>query len=111
MGRAARLGDTITPIVFTEHSGHETPHTGTMTGSISGGCSPNVYINGISAARVNSTTLEKDTCCGSNTGRISSGSGKVFINGISAARSGDSVATHIGSHTTINGGSNNVNIL
>ncbi len=81
MGKpAARLGDMhICPKV----EPGPVPHVG---GPILEG-SPNVFINGMPAARVSDAAL----CVGS-TDKISSGSSTVFINGKPAARMGDSCA-------------------
>ncbi|PPC75596.1 hypothetical protein C4K68_19530 [Pokkaliibacter plantistimulans] len=72
-----------------------TPHVGgpVVTGS------PNVFINGMPAARVGDTLI----CCGPPD-TIKEGSATVFINGMPAARMGDGTA-HGG---VIIGGSGNV---
>lgn len=108
MAGAARLGDAILGMAG-EHSGHFEPPCSSVTisGSISGNCSNNVYINGKPAATVGSTTAERDSCCGGSSGRISTGSNKVFINGKSAARTGDALSPHAGI-ASITGGSDNV---
>lgn len=47
MPSAARLGDSIAGTTAGEHSGHATPHSPLpITGSISGNCSGDVFING-----------------------------------------------------------------
>ena len=51
MPSAARLGDSIAGTTAGEHSGHATPHSPLpITGSISGNCSGDVFINGQPAA-------------------------------------------------------------
>ena len=72
-----------------------------------GGCSSDVFINGIPAAVVGSTTTERDSCCGSSQGSVAAGSGSVFINRKSAARLGDALNAHSGSGA-ISAGSGNV---
>ena len=110
MAKAARLGDAVTGTTAGEHSGHVPPHSPeTFTGEISGGCSSDVFINGIPAAVVGSVTTEYDSCCGSSQGKIAVGSGSVFINGKPAARLGDALAPHSGTGQ-ISAGSGNVNI-
>lgn len=97
MPSAARLNDAVTGTTAGEHSGHVPPHPPeTFTGEISGGCSGDVFINGIPAAVVGSTTTERDSCCGSSPGSVAAGSGSVFINGKPAARVGDALAAHNG---------------
>lgn len=108
MPSAARLNDTVAGTTGGEHSGHIEPHSPmAFAGEISGGCSPNVFINGLPAATVGSLTTERDGCCGSSQGSVAAGSGKVFINGKPAARSGDSLKAHSGSGQ-ITTGSNDV---
>jgi uncharacterized Zn-binding protein involved in type VI secretion len=98
MPAAARLNDTVAGTTGGEHSGHATPHSPMpFTGEISGGCSPNVFINGRPAATVGSVTTEQDGCCGSSNGSVAVGSSSVFINGKPAARLGDALAAHSGS--------------
>lgn len=81
MPSAARLGDSIAGTTAGEHSGHATPHSPLpITGSISGNCSGDVFINGQPAAYVGSVTTENDACCGSSQGSVGAGSGTVFIN-------------------------------
>ena len=108
MPSAARLGDAVTGTTAGEHSGHVPPHSPEQfSGEISGGCSSDVFINGIPAAVVGSVTTERDTCCGSSQGRVAAGSGSVFINGRPAARLGDALNAHSGSGS-ISAGSGNV---
>lgn len=96
MPGAARQGDAIQGTTAGEHNGHATPHGPLpITGTISGGCSGDVFINGQPAAYVGSTTTENDACCGSSQGSIAQGSGSVFINGKPAARIGDALAAHM----------------
>ena len=83
MPGAARQGDAIQGTTAGEHNGHATPHGPLpITGTISGGCSGDVFINGRPAAYVGSTTTENDACCGSSQGSIAQGSSSVFINGV-----------------------------
>ena len=97
MPGAARQGDAIQGTTSGEHNGHVTPHGPLpITGTISGGCSGDVFINGRPAAYVGSTTTENDACCGSSQGSIAQGSSSVFINGKPAARIGDALAAHNG---------------
>jgi uncharacterized Zn-binding protein involved in type VI secretion len=112
MSMVATVGDAMTPIAFTEHGGHISPntHSGIITGSIISG-SNKVFVGGKPIAIIGSTTSEIDSCCGGGTGRVLSGSNKVFINGVPIARSGDSIITHVGSTTTISGGSSNIDII
>ncbi len=109
MAEAARLGDEIFGMTAGEHSGHtEQPHGPLqLTGSISDGCSKDVFINGQPAATVGCETEERDGCCGINRGTVGAGSSSVFINGKAAARQGDSVNVHNG-RGIINSGSENV---
>ena len=74
-----------------------------ITGTISGGCSGDVFINGRPAAYVGSTTTENDACCGSSQGSIAQGSSSVFINGKPAARIGDTLAAHNGTGAVSDG--------
>lgn len=98
MPGAARLGDAVTGTTAGEHAGHVPPHPPmAFSGEISGGCSPNVFINGVPAATVDSVTTERDGCCGSSQGKVAAGSGTVFINGKPAARIGDGLNAHNGS--------------
>jgi uncharacterized Zn-binding protein involved in type VI secretion len=107
MAGAARLGDAIQGTAG-EHSGHLVPHSPVViSGSISGNCSNNVYINDKQAATIGSITTETDSCCGGSTGTIAVGSNKVFINGKAAARIGDALSPHTGTAKIIEG-SNNV---
>lgn len=110
MAKAARLGDAVTGTTAGEHSGHVPPHSPeTFTGEIRGGCSSDVFINGMPAAVAGSVTTEHDSCCGSSEGKVAVGSGSVFINGKPAARLGDALAPHSGAGQ-ISAGSGNVNI-
>ena len=107
MAEAARLNDSVQGITAGEHSGHIDPHHGpeTFTGNISGGCSADVFINGIAAATIGSVTTEYDSCCGRSNGSIGAGSGSVFINGKKAARNGDALNAHSGTGTVVSGSS------
>ena len=110
MAQAARLGDAVTGTTAGEHSGHVPPHPPeTFSGEISGGCSGDVFINGIPAAVAGSTTTERDGCCGSSRGSVAVGSSSVFISGKPAARRGDALAPHSGTGQ-ISAGSGDVNI-
>ncbi len=104
MPGAARQGDAIQGTTAGEHNGHATPHGPLLiTGTISGGCSGDVFINGRPAAYVGSTTTENDACCGSSQGSIAHGSSSVFINGKPAARIGDTLAAHNGTGAVSDG--------
>lgn len=104
MAQAARLGDAVTGTTAGEHSGHVPPHSPEQfSGEISGGCSGNVFINGIPAAVAGSVTTERDGCCGSSNGKVAVGSSLVFINGKPAVRMGDALAPHSGSGNIISG--------
>ena len=108
MPNAARLYDSVRGMTAGEHSGHRTPHSPSpITGTVSGGCSENVFINGIPAATVGSVTDEHDACCGAAHGSVRDGSGSVFVNGKSAARLGDALNAHNGTGW-ISGGSGDV---
>ena len=93
MPAAARLGDLCT--------GHGCwpPREGVSA-------SPNVFINGIPAHRLNDPWYIHccDTDC--HDGEVASGSGTVFINGLPAARMGDSISCG----SLISEGSPNVHI-
>ena len=108
MAGAARQGDSVLGITVGEHAGHAHPHSPMQfTGTVSGGCSSNVYVNGRPAAMVGSSTIERDGCCGAGTGNIVGGSSSVFINGSPAARDGDALRAHSGKGI-VNSGSDNV---
>ena len=78
MPSAARRGDAVTGTTAGEHSGHVPPHSPeTFSGEISGGCSSDVFINGIPAAVVGSTTTEHDSCCGSSQGSVAAGEAEI----------------------------------
>ena len=62
------------------------PHS--VAGTITAG-SPDVFVNGLQAARLNDRVEHNCPHCG--TGHISSASGSVSANGMPAARLGDSV--------------------
>jgi uncharacterized Zn-binding protein involved in type VI secretion len=112
MPEAARIDDTIIGNFTSEHNGHYdrwgTPYHngGSLTGKISVGSS-NVFINGKSAATMNSKTEENDVCCGTSYGSVSGGSSTVFVNGKPIARKGDAISAHNGT-ATINSSSPNV---
>lgn len=85
-----------------EHPGGSTP------GNINSG-SPNVFTNGLPAARITDTSGEWTVPdCTTGTGVIISGSGNVFINGLKAARKGDTVDPHTDVNGVITTGSPNV---
>ena len=108
MPSAARLTDSIRGITAGEHSGHRIPHSpSTITGNISGGCSGDVFVNGLRAATVGSVTEEHDSCCGTSSGSVRDGSGSVFVNGKPAARLGDALNAHNGTGW-VSGGSGDV---
>lgn len=80
-----------------------------ITGHIGTG-SPNVYINGVQAARVGDTTYE---WCPLETiqpvyGRVVIGSSKVFINGMPAAYALETIQPHAGTASLTGGGSTSV---
>ena len=108
MPNAARLSDSVRGITAGEHSGHRPPHSSSpITGSVSGACSGDVFVNGLPAATVGSVTEEHDACCGMSYGNVRDGSGSVFVNGKAAARLGDALNAHSGTGW-ISGGSGNV---
>lgn len=110
MAAASRLGDSVAGTTAGEHSGHTGWHrhgAQAFTGEISGGCSADVFINGIAAATMGSITFEVDSCCGGSNGKVGAGSSTVFINGKPAARIGDALNAHSGSGT-VTGGSTDV---
>ena len=110
MAGAARLTDALAGETAGEHCGHLTPHDpGPITGTISGGCSDTVYVDGLAAATVGSITTEIDACCGGSAGSVAKGSASVYINGKAAARTGDALAAHNGTGS-ISGGSTDVQI-
>ena len=77
MPGAARQGDAIQGTTAGEHNGHATPHGPLpITGTISGGCSGDVFINGKPAARIGDTLAAHN-----GTGAVSDGSGDVLIGG------------------------------
>lgn len=80
------------------------PHS--VVGTIVQG-SPDVLINGLSAARLNDSVVHNCPHCG--TGFISSASGTVTVNGIPAARVGDEV-TYPGGSGVITTASEDVSI-
>ena len=80
-----------------------------ITGYIGTG-SPNVYINGVQAARVGDTTYE---WCSLHDilpvyGRVILGSSKVFINGMPAAYALETIQPHAGTASLTGGGSTSV---
>ena len=84
MPEAARLNDAVAGTTAGEHTGHVPPHSPEpFSGEISSGCSGDVFINGMAAATV--------------------GSSSVFINGKPAARRGDALAPHSGEGTVTDG--------
>ena len=101
MPAQARVTDTHAGIC--DHGFDCCPHS--VSGTIVGG-SPNVFANGLAAARLGDPVVHSCPHCG--TGNISSSSGTVLINGIGAARLGDAV-TYPGGGGTITSGSPDVN--
>jgi uncharacterized Zn-binding protein involved in type VI secretion len=79
-----RLGDKA-QIPADAHGCPGCPHPGTGP-AIAG--SPDVFVNGKPALRVNDTGVHA-VCCGSNMWSASQGSSTVFINGKAAHRNGD----------------------
>lgn len=110
MPAAARMTDSVAGTTAGEHTGHVLPHAPEpFTGEISGACSHNVRINGLSAAVAGSATTERDGCCVSSRGAVAGGSGTVRIGRKPAARMGDALAAHSGAGT-VTGGSPDVNV-
>lgn len=112
MAGAARKGDSISGTTDSNHviigyDGEGSPIYGSssISGSISGNCSSNVFINGQQAAFVGSTTTETDQQ-DMGSGSISSGSSKVYINGNRVARNGDAISPHTGTANITSGSSN-----
>ena len=94
----AKLGD----IAYCPNDAHgclACPHP--VKGPINTG-SPNVFINGLPAARVGDTGVHA-ACCGPNMFEIIGGDSSVLINGRPAARIGDATK-HCGGAGTIEGG-------
>lgn len=104
----SRLGDTIEGMTAGEHSGHIPAHgPSPITGTISGGCSSNVFIDGFPVALEGSITDEHDVCCGSSQGSVGSSGSSVLINGKPIACVGTPVNAHNGT-ATVTGGSSSV---
>lgn len=97
----ARLGDKAL-IPADAHGCPACPHTATGP-AIAG--SPNVFVNGRPAIRVNDPGIHA-ACCGPNLWNAKTGSRSVFINGRSAHRLGDLVKHCGGMGSTIEGSSN-----
>ena len=93
MPRAARVTDEHRGVC--SHGADCCPHS--VVGTITSG-SPDVFINGLRAARLNDTVRHNCPHCG--TGFVSSASGSVFANGAPVARLGDRV-TYPGGRGTI----------
>ena len=98
MPLVARLNDSILGMTAGEHSGHTlSPHPPVkLTGNISGNTSSNVFCEELPVAHINSTTIEYDSCCGSDVGVVFEGSSSVFVNNIPISRLGDSINPHNG---------------
>ena len=109
MPGVARLNDSIAGTTSGEHSTHTVSpcSPSEISGFISGGCSSNVYCNGLPVATVGAITTEMDSCCGSAKGTVATGSSRVFVNGKPIARIGDALNPHNGT-ASITGGSSNV---
>lgn len=112
MAGAARKGDSISGTTDSSHviigyDGDGIPYYGSssISGSISGNCSPNVFINGMQAVFVGSTTTETDQQ-DTGSGIVSSGSSSVYVNGKALARNGDSISPHTGTAHITSGSSN-----
>lgn len=100
----ARLGDKAL-VPADAHGCPACPHT--ATGPAIGG-SPNVFVNGRPAIRVDDPGIHA-ACCGPNTWNTETGSRSVFVNGRAAHRLGDMVKHCGGMGQTIEG-SPNVNV-
>ncbi len=97
----ARLGDKAF-VPADAHGCPACPHT--ATGPAIGG-SPNVFVNGRPAIRVDDPGIHA-ACCGPNTWNAKTGSSSVFINGRAAHRLGDMVKHCGGMGSTIEGSAN-----
>lgn len=121
MGKAARKGDSTKGSFTSNHCPHKVydydddghryyvgkEHPGgSVSGTIDSG-SPNVFINGCSAARKGDRVKETSVCT-DGTGHISEGSSTVFVNGKPKARVPDTVDEHTDRDGKITTGSNNV---
>lgn len=82
-----------------EHSGHDEPPCSptTLTGHISNNVSPFVFVDGVPLAFKTSTTIEFDSCCGSNRGSTKATTTLLYHKDIPVSRLDDEVATHSGS--------------
>jgi len=111
MAKAARKNDSVSGTFHGEHGGHIPPHdSGPISGSIQTG-SPDVFINGIPAARKDldyANISDEDDNESNHT--IIEGSPTVFINNKSAAREGDQITPHRGDQIKISSGSSDVEI-
>ncbi len=105
MSEVAFLGSEILGNDGGGHSGQITPPS-TITGTISGNCSENVFVNGNKVAFIGSVTTESDST-DTGSGVVSGGSTVVFVNGRGISRVGDEISPHVGSAKIITG-SNNV---
>lgn len=115
MPAVARLGDKTKGRTTGEHHGHyingsPVHGSGTLNGTISGGCSDFVFIDGKPCSVVGSTISETDNC-GSGTGKTSQASSFVFIQSwykgritrAAIPRVGDATSPHNGSANIITG--------
>lgn len=109
MPGVSRLTDAIVGTTAGEHNGHAlAPHPPLpISGQISGGCSPNVYVNGLPVAVTTATTEEHDGCCGTSSGVVVGCSSTVFVNGKGIVRTGDMINPHNGT-ANVSGCSSNV---
>ena len=98
----ARISD-IAKAEACSHGCPSCPHK--VSGPIVGG-SPNVFVNGLPAARLNDPGIHA-ACCGTNIFTCDAGSGTVFINGKKAHRKGDKTK-HCGTNGKMTSGSANV---
>ena len=111
MAGIVTLGDTILGETTGEHHGHVDDEgnplheAGVLTGTITGNCSSNVFINGKPVAYLGSTTTEEDNC-GEGVGVLSIGYDKVLVNGNPVARLGDSTEPHDGTAVITSASSN-----
>lgn len=121
MAKAARLKDSTLCAYTKNHCPHPTydddgnvngkKHNGGSTPGLINKGSPNVFINGLPAARLTDTTAEWTIpSCTTGIGTVISGSSTVFINGLPAARKGDAIKPHTDVNGKITSGSSNVYI-
>lgn len=121
MAEAARITDSTLCAYSSSYCSHDEyddegepcgkKHPGGSTPGLIDKGSPNVFINGLKAARMSDTSNEWTVpLCTTGKGTIVGGSGSVFINGLPAARKGDAVSPHTDIAGKITSGSGNVYI-